>query len=238
MSGTVLHGEWKKLHRRGARIWLRERPHEVVWPTTAECTVDEIRSIEIQPLRVEVNRRRRMAVGNSSKVVRPARTRVTIDHGADAPLVVDLVEPEDRVRATFADLAAVMVEPPTIDLVAEHAADDTDDSLPWISWRAAGETGDADPAPAPPTPTTLVQAAQQVDTDLAREVSFKLELGEHPEAVGRWRDTVVTDSPDPTADDHADALFGEVDGPGDAPTNGAWVRKRRKRPIHQRVRSG
>ena len=252
MSGIVLKGDWIKLHRNGRRVWVRERPFEVVWRTTADLTIDDILSIEIQSLRQELTRRRRMPVRQGTgRIVRPATTRVIIDHGDAEPLTVDVHETEAVVADAFSDLGDRLVIAHTIDLVAEHALEDqlAGDEFPRISWRADDHDAGDDVAPveqeapvavATPDREELVATAQRVDPKLAEDVTFKLELGARPHEVEGWlqRQTATVDDPAtdvdhhdlfPDAGDH-DASSDEIDA------SGGWVRKRRKRPIHHRLR--
>lgn len=247
MSGIVLRGNWIRLHRRGNRVWVRERPFEVVWRTTADFTVDEIRTLEVEPRRLELNRRRRVPLGQgAAKVIRPAETRIVIDFGADQPITVDVTEPEETVLAAFADLGDRLIVGPTIDLVAEHDLDRlTGTDLPHISWRADA----ADPVPAPGTTRAvepaarveydvdrLVTTAERHDPELARDVSFQLELGADPAAVEHWlhRRTAGAAPGPSTSPVHDDDLFPD-DTTASAGRADSWVRKRRKRPIHHRM---
>ena len=79
----------------------------------------------------------------------------------------------------------------------------------------------------------LVAVAATHDPDLAREVSFKLELGAHPEAVGRWLDARVSsrNDADPSSSSDAD-LFGD----DDLPEGSGLVLERRKRRLRHRLR--
>jgi hypothetical protein len=246
MSGIVLRGDWLELHRKQSRVWLRERPYEFFWRTSADFTVDEIRSMEILPLRLELNRRRRApARRGATRVVRPAITRVVIRRDADEPLSVELKETEATVVATFADLGDRVSAPSlaTIDLVAEHAADaarDSEDAPAHISWHPGPEATEAAVAPARTgrrgtpqrDPDDLVEVAEHLGRDLARDVSFKLELGADPEAIERWLERQAHPSADPWG--------ASADGPGLFPDDdtakhlGVWVRKRRRKGIRRR----
>jgi hypothetical protein len=243
MNGIVLRGDWLKLHRKESRVWLSERPYEFVWRTRASFTVDDIRSMEIQPVRLELNRRRRApARRGSTRVVRTAITRVVIRRDTDEPLSVELKETEATVAAAFADLGDRVSAPSlaTIDLVAEHAADEAQDPG-HISWHAGPETVAATTRTKPRREVhhdseALVEAAKKnLGADRARDVSFKLELGADPEAIERWLDQQTHPSASPcAASGNGDDLFPD-DGTGPTRTGeGIWVRKRRKKGILRR----
>jgi hypothetical protein len=242
MSGIVLRGDWLKLRRKGARVWVRERPYEVFWRTTADFTVDDILSIGIQSLRLELDRRRRVAVGRGpTRVVRPAVTRVVIERSAAPPLSIDLNESEGAVVAAFADLGDRIRRPVTIDLVAEHEVDDADDRPSYISWQPVAGSDAPEPARENTRrddrdPQALVEVAQRHDAELAREVSFKLELGARPEAVERWiRQQTNREGGDPRPLRQSDDLFPGADSSPAPKEGGAWVRKRRKKRMRRRT---
>jgi hypothetical protein len=239
MHTIVLRGDWEKLCRRGDRVWVRVRPQEVVWKTIDDFTVDDIRAISIEPVQLELKRKSRVPGRGDTRVARRPITRVVIAYGTDGEdgqVKMDVHEPEDVVIDSFADLrdrfvnGAVAVEV-DIDLVAEElvdaAAGAEHDEVPYISWKPKAEVAverDAD---------ALLAVAATHDPELAREVSFKLELGAHPEAVGRWLDERVSpeDDADPRSWSDAD-LFGEED----LPEGGAFVLERRKRRLRDRLR--
>jgi hypothetical protein len=228
MGSTTLRGDFIRLHRRGNRVWIRERPYEVVWRTTADFSVDDIHSVEIEARRLELNRRRRLAVTQASTRVRPAVTRITIDLGGDDPLVIDVEEAAATVVEMFADLGDRLVVDSAV--VAEHADDTPSDAaaiagLPPISWRADDPYG-SDLAPttaAAEHPADTRDQILKVDEPATNE--DWLELATSPKRVGA------------TGEIDDEELFpADESRPADA--NGGWVRKRRKRPIHRRVLRG
>jgi hypothetical protein len=169
-----------------------------------------------------------------TRVARQATTRVVIAYGTDAEVKMDVHEPEGVVIEAFADLhdrfvAGEHVGEVEIDLVAEARIDAEAGELPYISWK---------PVPkgiAVRDPEALVAVAANHDPDLAAEVSFKLELGAHPEAVGRWLDGRVNPGDDAgsfSSDD--EDLFSDSDGH----EGSGWVRKRRKRRLRHKLRVG
>lgn len=240
MHTIVLRGDWEKLCRRGDRVWVRVRPQEVVWKTADDFTVADIRTISIEPVQLEVKRKSRVPTRGDTWLVRHAITRVVIAYGTDDEVKVDVHETEAVVVDAFADLrdrfVTITVEGADeaavdIDLVEEERSDTAagaeHDELPFISWKPASpKTGVRDP-------DELVAVAATHGPELAREVSFKLELGAHPEAVGRWLDERVNpgDDADPLALDDAD-LFGDSDGFD----GGSWVVERRKRRLRHKLR--
>jgi len=236
MHTIVLHGDWEKLCRRGARVWVRVRPYEVVWKTLDDFTVDDIRSVSIEPVQLGVMRKSRVPGRGETRVARQATTRVVIAYGTDGEVTMDVHEPEGVVVDAFADLHDRLVtreyagegsDAVDIDLVAEEQIDAEAGELPYISWKPApAATGVRDPE-------ALVAVAANHDPDLAAEVSFKLELGAHPEAVGRWLDGRVNPGDDARSfTSHDEELFGDSDGHDGA----SWVRKRRKRRLRHKLR--
>ena len=213
-------------------MWVRVRPYEVVWKTLDDFTVDEIRSVSIEPVQFGVMRKSRVPGRGETRVARQATTRVVIAYGTDGEVKMDLHEPEGVVVDAFADLhdrfvAGEGIDEVDIDLVAEEQIDAEAGELPYISWKPESEVI------AVRDPEALVAVAANHDPDLAAEVSFKLELGAHPEAVGRWLDGRVNPGDDAGAFSSRDEeLFGDSDGHEGA----SWVRKRRKRRLRHKLR--
>ncbi len=241
MHTIVLRGDWEKLCRRADRVWVRVRPQELVWKTSDDFTVDDIRTISIEPVQLELKRKSRLPARGDTRLVRHAITRVVIAYGTDGEVKMDVHETEVVVVDAFADLRDRFVTDVTadeavdIDLVAEEqvdasaaaAAEDGDDELPFISWKPASEVVVAR------DPDALVAVAATHDPELAREVSFKLELGAHPEAVGRWLDGRVSPEDDADSLSSSDAdLFGD----DDPPEGGGFVLERRKRRLRHKLR--
>ena len=243
MHTIVLHGDWEKLCRRGDRVWVRVRPYEVVWKTLDDFTVDDIRSVSIEPVQLGVMRKSRVPGRGETRVARQATTRVVIAYGTDGEVTMDVHEPEGVVIDAFADLHDRFVAGEgvcesvdegvgevDIDLVAEERIAAEAGELPYISWKPASEVS---AAIAVRDPEVLVAVAANHDPDLAAEVSFKLELGAHPEAVGRWLDGRVNPGEDASSfTSHDEELFGDSDGHEGA----SWVRKRRKRRLRHKLR--
>ena len=233
MHTIVLHGDWEKLCRRGDRVWVRVRPYEVVWKTLDDFTVDDIRSVSIEPVQLGVMRKSRVPGRGETRVARQATTRVVIAYGTDGEVKLDLHEPEGVVVDAFADLhdrfvAVAAVDEVDLDLVAEERIDAGAGELPYISWKPASAMI------AGRDPEALVAVAANHDPDLAAEVSFKLELGAHPEAVGRWLDGRVNPGDDADSfPSHDEELFGDSDGH----VGSSWVMKRRKRRLRHKLRS-
>ena len=232
MHTTVLRGDWEKLCRRGDRVWVRVRPHEVVWKTAADLNVAEIRSIAIAPIQREVMRRSRVPGRGDTRVARSPITRVVITYGVSDEVTIAVHETEAVVVGAFADLHDRFVaeaDEVDIDLVEEARLDAEPDDLPYISWKPAS------PAVAARDPESLVAVAAHHDPELARDVSFKLELGAHPEAVGHWLDTRVNGGNDadpfPSSDDE---LFGD----DEVPESGGVLERRKRRLRHKLRGSG
>jgi hypothetical protein len=236
MHTIVLRGDWEKLCRRGDRVWVRVRPYEVVWKTLDDFTVDDIRSVSIEPVQLGVMRKSRVPGRGETRVARQATTRIVIAYGTDGEVKMDLHEPESVVTDAFADLHDRFVagegvdegvDDVDIDLVAEERIDPEADEIREISWKPVAEVIAVRDAEA------LVAIAANHDPDLATEVSFKLELGAPPEAVGRWLDGRVNPGDDAGAfSSHDEELFGDSDGHVDS----SWVVKRRKRRLRHKLR--
>jgi hypothetical protein len=244
MRTIVLRGDWTKLCRSGDRVWLRVRPKEVVWRTEDDFTVDAIRSLSIEPIRLELKRKSRIPARGDTRLVGHAITRVVIAYGTDGELEVDLHEPEAKVVAAFEDLRDRFGTAEVIDLVEaerlEASGADTDDGLPYISWRPApgmssGSRGAAPASSVARDPGALVAVAERHDPDLAREVSFKLELGAPPDAVGRWLHERVNGGETSSYPSSDADLFADGD-PFEPSEGGQWVVKRRKRRLRHRLR--
>lgn len=219
MGGVVLRGDWTRIRRRGDRVRIRHRPYELVWHTTHAFTIGEIRSIRIEPVRVERHRRRRLDVRRgATRVAERAVTRVTVEYGTEGRAAVDLNETEAAVVAAFADLVA---EPGPA-------------SPEPISWRAApgqpfvtGSDGEQ---------CTLWEGGDHLTPELTQEVAFKLDLGADPHDVGRWILRTMHDAPDeerpppPAADEWFDVE--ELPAVARAPGDTVRIRKRKWRARH------
>lgn len=169
MRGTVLRGEYLRLRRRGGRVRIRVRPHEIVWRTTDSFAVDEIRFIEIQPVELE-QRRRRVVLGRPrTRLIKHAVTRLTIRY-ADKAVSLELAETQAAIVGVFQDLADRLAseggwrigrpalqdlhwhppdDGPEIDLAFERDLDrvfDDDRATPDLVGEAAR---DAEPRPSP-----------------------------------------------------------------------------------------
>jgi hypothetical protein len=217
-------------------VWVRVRPYEVVWKTLDDFTVRDIRSVSIEPVQLGVMRKSRVPGRGETRVARQATTRVVIAYGTDGEVKMDVHQPEGVVIEAFADLHDRFVAGEHVgevdidlDLVAEERIDAEAGELPYLSWKPASAVI------AVRDPEALVAVAANHDPDLAAEVSFKLELGAHPEAVGRWLDGRVNSGDDAgTLSSHEEDLFGDSDGH----EGSGWVRKRRKRRLRHKLRVG
>jgi hypothetical protein len=133
VRGTVLRGEYLRLRRRGDRVRIRFRPHEIVWRTTNSFAVDEIRLIEIQPVELQ-QRRRQVVMGRArTRLTKRAVTRLTIRY-ANEEVSVELRETEAAIVGMFQDLVDRLVpeggwrvgRPATPDLHPQWAAEEAD----------------------------------------------------------------------------------------------------------------
>jgi hypothetical protein len=239
MGGTVLRGDWAWLRRRGDRVWIRVQAYELFWRTTHTFGIEEIRSIRIEALGHERRRRSRRGIGRGrSRVVESATTRVTFEYGSgnDASIVVH--EPDRLVIATFQDVVGRSLEDgeDVAELPAgprEMARDERDGPAP-IHWRAEP---DREPGAGREGEQYAMWEGDLLPPELSRDASFELDLGADPHDVRRWLLGELDENPNQrqsasvSCDDWFDVEEADVD-PG--PTDGVWIRKRRRRTWHGR----
>jgi hypothetical protein len=234
MRRTVLRGDYTRLRRRGNRVWVRYRPDEIVWRTSHAFRVEDIHSIKTGVFRFERRRRSRVHGLVPSRVVQSAITRVTFEYGDGGGVVIDLFETEATVEAAFQDVLDRLGggnEPTRSAIVddATHARVDATRLRP-IFWRA-------DPDPVPDIDLPAVQPGlwegDVLPAELGRDVSFHLDLGVDPHAVGQWALRQLRQDPeDEQLNELTDDWFGNLPERPDAvvaPSDTVRVRKRRRR---------
>ena len=239
MRGTVLRGDWTRLRRRGDRVWIRFRPYELIWHTTHSFAVADVHSIEIEAVRLQRRRRRRIDVRRgTTRVAEAAITRVTFEYGSGDKASVDLHETEDTVLAAFRDVvdqaALVLEEHPE---GMPEAVPDEGTGLPPIRWRADPEPelvidlrGDQ---------PTLWAGGEALTPELTRDVSFNLDLGAHPRDVRRWvlRQLDEAHAGVPPVATTTDDWLDIEEGPSNSTSGALWVRRRKRRVIPRLRRS-